>query len=177
MRRRRTSFGLSALVLLAALASPSEKAQGSAAQDTRDILDFRTMIGVRRPLTGAANAIRGVPGGGLPWVIANGRGELRTNGEIKIEVEGLVLDPADPAVIERGLAGVNPSPSFKAIVSCLSVDGNGNLVTLNIETGLSPASMSGDAEIRGKVDLPDPCILPIVFVASPAGAWFAATGF
>jgi hypothetical protein len=27
------------------------------------------------------------------------------------------------------------------------------------------------------VDLPSPCIAPIVFVTSPNGAWFAATGF
>ena len=39
-----------------------------------------------------------------------------------------------------------------------------------------PASMKGNADIRARVKLPEPCIAPIVFVASPTGAWFAATG-
>jgi hypothetical protein len=33
------------------------------------ILSFDTMTGVVRPFTGAANPIRGVPGGGIPWTL------------------------------------------------------------------------------------------------------------
>ena len=33
-----------------------------------------------------------------------------------------------------------------------------------------------DALIDEVLDLPDPCIAPIVFVTSPTGAWFAVTG-
>lgn len=141
------------------------------------ILKFDTMVGVPRPFTGMMNAIRGVAGGGLPWVIDKGVGELRTNGDIKVKVEGLVIDPNDPDAIERGLAGMNPAPFFKAIVSCLTKDETGNAVIMNVETGLFPADQGGDSEIRHNVDLPDPCIAPIVFVTSPGGAWFAATGF
>ena len=39
-----------------------------------------------------------------------------------------------------------------------------------------PRRPEGDARIRDVVDLPEPCIAPIVFVASGGGAWFAATG-
>jgi hypothetical protein len=35
---------------------------------------------------------------------------------------------------------------------------------------------AGNANINGRVKLPQPCIAPIVFVASPTGTWFAATG-
>ena len=46
----------------------------------------------------------------------------------------------------------------------------------NVPTGQFPANMRGNADIRARVRLPEPCIAPIVFVASPGGAWFAATG-
>ena len=47
------------------------------------------MIGVPRPYTGAANAIRGVPGGGLPWVVAFGKGKLSPDGDVDVLVKGL----------------------------------------------------------------------------------------
>jgi hypothetical protein len=146
-------------------------------QGAPKILEFDTMVGVPRPYTGDTNAIRGVPGGGLPWVVDEAKGELRVDGRIEIEVEGLVLDPNDAQVIAAGLAGVNPSPNFMAIVSCLSRDAAGSTATtVNVETGLFPASTTGDSEIEDTVDLPEPCIAPIVFVTSPGGSWFAATG-
>ena len=142
------------------------------------ILEFDTMVGLPRPFTGGeGNAIRGVDGGGLPWVVAGAVGELETNGEIEVNVEGLVLDPDDPAVITKELAGINPIPFFKAIVSCVSKDGAGNVVIVNVETGLFPADMGGNSEIEDNVSLPNPCIAPIIFVTSPGGSWFSATGF
>jgi hypothetical protein len=43
-------------------------------------------------------------------------------------------------------------------------------------TDLFPASPAGDSHIRDTVALPSPCVAPIVFVTSPTGAWFSATG-
>ena len=123
-----------------------------------------------------ANAIRGVPGGGRPWVVDFGRGKLEPDGEIDILVKGLVFDPNDQSNIDAGLAGRNTVPNFKAIVSCLSKDGD-TATTVNVETGLFPADEAGNAHIKDMVDLPQPCIAPIIFVASPGGAWFASTGF
>jgi hypothetical protein len=140
------------------------------------IMKFDTMVGIPRPYTDATNAIRGVLGGGLPWVVDSAKGELRVDGRIKVEVEGLVIDPADPAAIAAGLAGTNPAPSFRAIVSCLSKDAAGNATTANVQTGLFPADTAGNSEIEDSVSMPDPCMAPIVFVTSPTGAWFAATG-
>ena len=48
--------------------------------------------------------------------------------------------------------------------------------TVNVETGLVPASSTGAAEIDTSVALPSPCFAPIVFVTSPTGAWFAVSG-
>jgi hypothetical protein len=58
----------------------------------------------------------------------------------------------------------------------LSKDAAGNATMPTVQTGLFPASMAGDSQIEDTVSLPDPCIAPIVFVTSPSGAWFAATG-
>jgi hypothetical protein len=147
-----------------------------AKDEHRTVLAFHTLIGVPRPFTGNANAIRGVNGGGLPWVIADAKGDLWADGDVKVKVEGLVLDPSDPDAIARGLAGVNPSPAFKVIVSCLSVDAGGEMTTVNVETAPAPATSDGDSKITGVVALPEPCIAPILFVTSPTGSWFATTG-
>ena len=76
-----------------------------AAADVHTILEFNTMIGVPRPYTGSANTMRGINGGGLPWVIRSASGEAKRNGKIEVKVRGLVLDPTDPAVIPSGRAG------------------------------------------------------------------------
>ena len=157
---------LGIVLVTAWVARPTVGAPGGTSDETK-ILRFQTMVGVQPPYTGAANRIRGVPGGGAPWDIADAKGELRADGEIDIKVRGLVLTRT----------GANPVPNFRAIVSCLSTDENGLPVTVNVQTGLFPADENGDCLIADQVDLPDPCIAPIVFVTSPTGSWFAATGF
>jgi hypothetical protein len=153
-----------------------------------EVLGFERLAGVPRPFAGPAaaeNAIRGVPGGGLPWVIEKGEAKLREDGLLVVEVEGLVFDPDDPVVVERGLANRNTVPGFKAILSCRTVqlvDGTPVAAVVNVETAVFPATQGlakeggGDALIEQVVAPPSPCIAPIVFVTSPAGAWFAASG-
>jgi hypothetical protein len=150
--------------LLAGLALVPGAARAADASD--QLLEWGLMTPVIRPFTGAADAIRGVNGGGRPWTITLGRGQLRSDGRIEVEVRGLVL--ADTLV--------NPIPAFRAVVSCLTVDATGAAATVNAQTDPAPATPQGDAEIEGQVELPSPCIAPIVFVTSPGGAWFAATG-
>jgi hypothetical protein len=144
--------------------------------DESKLLETNTMIGVPRPFTGGTNAIRGVPGGGLPWVIDFGKAKIGPDGTVDVLVKGLVFDPNDQAVIDRGIGGTNTVPNFKAIVSCLSKDAAGNPTTVNVSTGLFPADGGGNAHVKAVVTLPEPCIAPIVFVTSPGGAWFASTG-
>jgi hypothetical protein len=149
----------------------------TASADESKLLEFNTMIGVPRPYTGATNAIRGVAGGGLPWVIEFGKGKLSPEGKVDVLVKGLVFDPSDQAVIDRGIGGTNTVASFKAIVSCLSKDADGNAITVNVSTGLFSADTAGNAHIKDTIALPSPCIAPILFVTSPGGSWFASTGF
>ena len=162
------------LVLSLAFATSSF---GQATAKATNILEFGTMVGVPQPYTGSTNSIRGISGGGLPWVVGSAVGELKTTGSLEIVVMGLVIDPNDPAAIAAGRAGTNPVPSFKAIVSCLSKDSTGAPITVNVQTGLFPATSTGNATIEAAVSLPKPCIAPIIFIASPGNAWFAATGF
>ncbi len=159
-----------AAVLFGLLFAP---ALSTASSQDDSVVKFEVMVGVTEPYTGTANPIRGVGGGGLPWEIDEAHGKLGANGRLKIDVEGLVL--ARRAPVPANLQGTNPIPNFKAIVSCMTVTG-GAATTTNVETGLVPASADGDARFNTFVALPNPCIAPIIFVTSPTGAWFAATG-
>jgi len=165
---------VSTLVLSFMFVQPATQASA----DGSVILKFGTMVGIPKPLTGAQNPIRGIDGGGLPWVISSAQGILTAAGKLNVEVKGLVLDPNDPTVIARGLAGQNPISSFRVTVSCLTMDGG----VMNVATDPFPAttgpasSGGGNAQISTSVDLPHPCIAPIIFVTSPGGAWFSITG-
>ena len=160
------------VLLLGLLAVGVVVVQSTAARDEgspgKDVLEFDVMTPVVAPFTGPAHAIRGVPGGGVPWQIDRGRGDLSSDGRLKIKVEGLVLVAT----------GQNPVPMFRGVVNCLTTESPD--VGVNLATAPVPASSDGDATIKATVDLPDPCVAPIVFVTSgtgpPPGNWFAATG-
>ena len=142
----------------------------AAARDPK-ILEFNTMVGIPQAFTGTQNPIRGINGGGLPWTIASAQGELSTSGKLEIQVQGLVL-AAGPN------AGKNPIASFRAIVSCLKSDATPENVSTDpfpATTGAASAG-GGNAKIEANLTLPQPCIAPIIFVTSPTGSWFAATG-
>jgi hypothetical protein len=147
-----------------------------ASADPGTILKFDVLTPVTGPYVGTSNPIRMVPGGGLPWMITAGTGSLTRDGRLQIHVRGLVF--ADSPAVPANLRGINTIADFEAIVSCQSITGGMATVT-NVATGPFPASTRGNADIRARVKLPEPCIAPIVFVASgvaPTGAWFAATG-
>ena len=137
------------------------------------ILQFSTMVGVPATLTGAQSQapLRGINGGGLPWTLTSAKGSLTASGHLKVLVNGLVLAAG-------ANTGSNPIASFRALVSCVQADGTfANIQTAAFPATVGPASAGGgDAEIETTVSLPEPCIAPIVFVTSPGGSWFAATG-
>ena len=137
------------------------------------ILEFDTMVGLPQAFTGTQNSasMRGINGGGLPWAIGSGRGELKASGKLEVSVQGLVLAAGSNI-------GKNPSPFFKATVSCLTSDAG----VVNVSTDPFPATLGlateggGNAEIEATLSLPQPCLAPIIFVTNPNGAWFATTG-
>jgi len=162
----RKAVGLLVAVLMLVLVSARPAGPLAARADGQTVLAFETMAPVSGAFVGTS-ILRGIPGGGAPWVISTGQGSLDTDGNLEVEVTGLVLAPSVPV---RG--GTNPIPNFKAIVSCLNADGT----TANVSTGPFPASPDGNAEIQARIALPNPCFAPILFVAASFGPWFAVTG-
>lgn len=154
------------MFLVAALGALSLVGAGSAsvlAEGSHRLLEFDSMRPVTGDAVGEVNN-RGITGGGLPWAIKSGRGELGRNGEVEVRVKGLVI-PVAP------FNGTNPVPQFGVIVSCLS---KGKVVNTAV-VGLSAANTAGDSVIETKVSLPHQCNDPIVFVTAPSGQWFAAS--
>ena len=135
------------------------------------MVEFDTMVGVPPGMTGTKAPIRGINGGGLPWMIGGASGELKSNGHLELAVSGLVF-------ADGPNAGSNTIASFRAIVSCLDANGAPvNVITDLFAATTGPAATGGgSAAIETYVALPKPCIAPLIFVTSPAGAWFAATG-
>jgi len=137
------------------------------------ILEFDTMVGTTAGLTGAQSQapLRGINGGGLPWMLTSAHGELTTSGTLEIEVQGLVLAAG-------ANTGSNPSAVFRGLVSCLRSDGSvQNILTDPFPATTGPASSGGgNAKIEAIVALPQPCIAPIIFVTNAGGSWFAVTG-
>ena len=167
---RKTLVLLLGLAVLAALAVP---ALGLGGGDERKVLDAKVLAPVTEPYTGAANSIRGVPGGGLPWELQSSSAELRAGGQLRVEIDGLVL--ARRAPVPANLQGTMPFAQLKAIVSCLTTT-DGAATTANISTELFDVTPRGDGRLDTSVELPSPCFAPIVFVTAPTGAWFAITG-
>jgi hypothetical protein len=137
------------------------------------ILEFDTMLGVPSTLTGtqATVAFRGVNAGGIAWTLTSAKGELKSSGQLELEVKGLVFAAG-------ANTGSNTVTSFRALVSCVKSDGTvQNTLTdpFPATTGAASAG-GGNAEVETVVAIPQPCFAPIVFITSPGGNWFAVTG-
>ncbi len=162
-----------ALVLVAMIGGATAFSTPSQAS-VPPVMEFQTMAPVMGPYVGTANPIRGIDGGGLPWVITSAQGVLSSTGHLVVNVHGLVL--AREAPVPAQLQGTNPISDFKAVVSCRSIDSAGQPMIVNVSTGLFPATSTGDAHVDTRVTLPHTCVAPVIFVTSPTGAWFASTG-
>ncbi len=113
----------------------------------------------------AGLSLLGVNGGGIPWVLDRGDARLFADGRLEVSVRHLVLATG-------GAAGTNPIPTGRAIVVC-----NGG--TDAVMTDLVPFSPEGNATVQARIDLPSPCLAPVVFFAGQTGAgprWFAVSG-
>lgn len=147
----------------------------SVALADNDTLLESTIVGL--PFDMAVNTgtmdgtIRGVGPGLLPWV-ASGEVKLEDDGNLKVEVEGLLFSAGTPTGTVGAITHV------RASVTC---HGAGVVAT----TAVVPLSAAGDAEIEEVITLPSSCVGPIVLVRvggaggnSPLlGPWIAASGF
>lgn len=141
----------------------------------KPLLDFQSMYGVDGPFLGDGNPIRDTIGDELPRTIKSVKGQLFTNGQLTIQVRGLVF--ADDPQVPADKRGVNDETQFRGLVSCLTEEGD-QVVAKNVVTPSFPATTTGNANVKATVSLPNPCIAPIVMILGGSeDKWFAVTGF
>jgi len=171
---------VSLLLALAAITGFSSTATSGSLrkiQIPRTLLATDVMYGVDGPFVGPNNPVRGIPGDGLPWESpANVEAHLSTNGLLVILVRGLVL--GDDDVVPENLRLVNPDKTFRGVVSCLTEDEDtGTTPERNVFTKEFKADAKGNSLIIDKLELPNPCVAPIIMVvAGNRDQWFAMTG-
>jgi hypothetical protein len=107
----------------------------------------------------AAQTIAGIAGG-APWDVGAGEARIRGNGDLKVEVEGLVLTtpilPADPVFPVLGVCGS---------LVCQKTGADTPTNEQVAVTGSFPLSpVTGDAEVDATVTLPAVCVAPIVLL-------------
>src|SRR5260370_19462666 len=154
---RKLLVGLLGAVSLVGVGSVAVGAQN----DT--LISFASMTGVAATGVNVVND-RGIAAGGAPWVITSGSGTVDHQGNVSVQVTGLII-PNPPL-------GFNPITNFSATVSCITPDG-----VMNVTTGPFAANRAGDSTIKATVDLPHPCKSPEAFVrftkSNGVFVWFA----
>ena len=137
-------LGLGALVLL--FASPSTAGGGGGSED---LLRSGVAASLRPPAVPPAVGgpeLFGVPAAGAPWVTDPGDIRVDDDGDLRADIHGLVIPPANE----------NPVDFIGASLVC-----NGMIVDT---TAPFPFSDDGDAEIRETVTVPDNCLAPAVLL-------------
>jgi hypothetical protein len=108
----------------------------------------------------------GIVAGGVPWVLTGSSARLKTDGELDVRVNGLVI----PALGTPG-----PVKTISASLLC----GADSQAGVAASTGQVSLSAGGDARIEAKITLPANCLAPIVVVhpnGNP-GAYIAISGW
>ncbi|HXA22454.1 MAG TPA: hypothetical protein VNW90_09150 [Acetobacteraceae bacterium] len=150
-------IGLAATLLTCVTATPMQ----AKADDTR----------FSSPIVGSAvgTTIAGIPSGGAPWVVSQGRARLGSDSSLEVEVTGLLLASGPSAGTTGGIAQV-----FASVVC-------GDIVQADTDAVTFPPS--GSFEIRAMVTLPQPaCQGAVVLIrivratVAPPPPFIAATG-
>jgi hypothetical protein len=113
------------------------------------------------------HAVHGVGPGGVPWVIDRGSVRLRSDGRLKLRVDGLVIPPPQ---------GTNTAGGVTTITASLYC---GDDTAAAAKSAAVPLTQSGDARIDEKLTIAGACVAPVVLVNPNGGAtrFIAATGF
>src|SRR5690242_19080626 len=104
------------------------------------IMKFDTLTPVAGPDASSANTVRGIAGGGLPWMLKIGSGSLSRDGHLLVQLRGLVL--ASHPLVPVSMRATNPFPAFRVVVSCLSIGADGTVSIANVSTGDFEANSS-----------------------------------
>jgi hypothetical protein len=118
-------------------------------------------------------AIGDVPSCGKVWKLKSGEAELKKDGDLEVEVKGLVLNDASTGTSNGTPDGVD---GVAAAVVCGGASGG----KVAAQTDVVPLSKEGDAKVKAKVSVPSDCKTPIVVLREryegQVKGWLAATG-
>ena len=130
-----------------------------------DLVRFSGGIGVIP--TGSANTtVRGVAAAGQIWVIQDLAADVKQDGRIRLDGQGLLLGSGDAV-------GSNANASVFATLFCAN---DGNVPHSSNLAGV-PLEVNGDFRIDDTLSPapPNPCTSPVLLIRSAAsGSWFAA---
>ena len=154
---RRRFLALATLIAALALAAGIPAAAGG---QTANLLKTERFVGVPKTLAGATGAIGAVNGAGQPWVIGTAKAVLSVDGELDLKFTGLLFGPDATAP----LPGTNTVGSMRAAVSCLTTTGT-RTATSTDPFPVTTGTGAGDGHVEATLDLPSPCIAPIVLIA------------
>ena len=102
--------------------------------------------------------IGGVPSGGAPWAIREGKASVSRSGRIHVEVQGLLI--AAGSGVPSNLVGT--VGSVQMVAASLVCGGSGGTVVQST-TGVM-LTAGGNAEIEANITLPSACAAPVVLV-------------
>jgi hypothetical protein len=117
-------------------------------------------------------SIGDVPSCGKAWKIGSGTAELTPEGNLNVDVKGLVLDDASTGDVNGTPDGVD---GVAAAVVCHGMSG----FKVGAQSDVVPLSKSGDATISAKVSVPADCTKPVIVVREryegKVKGWLATT--
>jgi hypothetical protein len=132
---------------------------------------FEGAIGVVPVRAGpAANIVRGVNPGGVPWVISRLSVDIRADGGISVDGRGLLLGGTN----NIGFVGANNVLKVKATLLCENSD-----AAVQRDTNPEGVAVQPDGDFRIEDTLapwpPADCSFPVLLIRSAGnGNWFAA---
>jgi hypothetical protein len=138
---------------IGALTLAGAGAVGVGASDT--LVAFDSMTGVALAGVNVVND-RGIAAGGAPWVVSSATGTVNHQGNVSVQVTGLIIPILSPPH--------NPIGAFSATVSCITPDGVRN-VTIVVITRSPPFHVYN---VLGSSNLADPPHPPASPATSPA---------
>ena len=108
-------------------------------------------------------------------VLKSAHSFLTTKRKLHVVVKGLVFSDDDK--VPPDLQGINDEAEFRVLLSCLTETEDEKVAEAQVETGGFPATIDGNCIIDTTIELPNPCIAPVLFVMSGSEeAWFAVSG-
>jgi len=125
------------------------------------LVRFDGGIGSQPLRSGAVpNVVNGVNPGGVPWVIADLKADVRVDGGIRVDGRGLLLGGTNNI-------GRNGGQSVRARLFCGGVAH---------DTAVVPLDEAGDFRIDDVLvpAPPNPCASAVLLIVSAGGNWFAA---